>query len=763
MSAVQWFAINVQHPPFGSTKVRKALSYALDRSAIIHEVLSGEERPSHSILPTSLSLLDSQQPLEYNLEKARKLFQEGLEEQNLSASSLKPIRIMVYDQDPHKSLARAVVRYWEKAFHIPFVLDIVKWHEFFERLGRSSHDILTNVWYSWYKDPMYSLSVLKTATNTINVARWSNDEFTALLNRAEDAQTTSERESCLRAAEELAINEMPIIPIFDYSSRYVKNEAFDNIYVAHLGNVDFKWTTVSHPMIESSHKRSSLKDEVRLYIQAEPISLDPRVGCDRRSQMIIRELFEGLMRIGKEGEPEPALAEGISVSPDKRVYTFHLRPSKWSNGTPVTAEDFSWTIKSALSPTFSTAYRSAFFCIRNARKAFQGECPLDEVGVRALDAQTLQITLERPAPYFLHFLANPIYSPVCKAVVDSNPRWSSEVFPKYVSNGPFVLKGRAPKQRIVLEKNPYYWNSDSAKSDRFSFRILKDPQTAFELFKTGELDWYGDPCGTMTPGSFFDLRHKSALVSDNGGGTLWLECRVTVPHLRSSAIRRALAYAINRKELCSVSHEEGEYPALTILPQSLTCLRSPALEDNRPDLARALFEVGLPELGLTKETYPPLVISHWSEPKTKKLVKAIQKQIQTSLGIKVETLLLDWPTYLKRVSSGDFQLMIGRWFSWFADPIYTLEHVKYRGDGINSSGFENEEYVKLLDHSDCSTDTLERKKYLRKAEELVLYEMPIIPLMYLAHNYAKQRDVIGEVLSPVGALELKWLEKTRQK
>ena len=762
MSAVQWFSINVQHPPFGSAKVRKALSFAIDRSAIIREVLSGDERASHSILPASLSLLDPSKPLKYDLEKAQKLFQEGLEEQGLTVSSLKPIRIMVYDQDPHRSIAQAVVHSWESAFHIPFVLDVVRWHEFFERLGKSSHDILANVWYSWYKDPMYSLGVLQTDTNTINSAKWSNDKFSAFLTQAETAQDSSERESYLREAEALVIDEMPIIPVFDYTSRYLKNEAFDNIYVTHLGTVDFKWTTVSQLRDEPSSKATSLTDEVRLYIQSEPTSLDPRIGGDRRSQLIVRELYEGLMRMGKEGELEPALAEEVSVSPDKKVYTFRLRPSKWSNGTPVTAEDFSWTIKSALSPSFSTAYKPAFFCIKNATKAFRGECPVEDVGVKAIDDQTLEISLERPAPYFLQLTANPMYSPVCKAIAESNPRWNTDAFPKYVSNGPFILKVCAPKQCLVLEKNPYYWNSDSAKSGRLSFRVIKDPQTAFDLFKRGEIDWYGDPCGTMAPGSFFEVRHESALVTDTGGGTLWLECRVDHPHLQSSAIRRALAFAINRKELCSTGPEEGEYPALTILPESLTCLRSPALEDNRPDVAKTLFEQGLAELGLTKETFPPIVITHWSDPKTKKIVKTIQRQIQLTLGIKVEVLLLDWPTYVKRFSSGEFQLIICRWFNWIADPMYIFLHAKHAGGGINPSRFEHSGYIDLLNRSDCAVDPIERHKYLREAEELVMHEMPIIPLLHMAHNYAKQRDVGGEVLSPVGIMELKWLEKTRR-
>lgn len=135
MAAVQWYDFNVQHPPFRSAKVRRAFSYALNRPAIIKEVLYGDERPSHSILPPSLSLLDSQRPLDYDLEMALKLFHEGMEEQGLMDSILKPLKIVVYDREPHKTIARAVIHAWEEAFGISIVLDVVSWNEFFELMG----------------------------------------------------------------------------------------------------------------------------------------------------------------------------------------------------------------------------------------------------------------------------------------------------------------------------------------------------------------------------------------------------------------------------------------------------------------------------------------------------------------------------------------------------------------------------------------------------------------------------------------------------
>lgn len=761
MSSVQWFAINTQHPPFCSSKVRRALSLALDRSAIIKEILHGDERISHSILPASLSLLDPNQPLECNVEKARDLFSEGLTDQNLSSSSLKPIKILVYDQDPHKSIARVVARSWERAFHVPFVIEVVRWHEFFERYGRSSHDILANVWYSWYKDPMYTLGILRSSSNSINFSRWSHDQLNTLLDRAEASHHKRQRESLLRDAEQLVMEEMPIIPLFDHSSRFLKNEAVDNIYISHLGNIDFKFASLTRLQSLSPRVPRPLTDEVHFYLQSEPASLDPRIGGDHRNQILIRELYEGLMRIGKGGTLEPALAERVTVSEDRRVYTFHLRPSHWSNGMPLVAEDFVWTIKSAVCPSFSSSYAFAFFSIRNAKKAHHGECSLNDIGVRAIDPLTLEITLKKPVFYFLELTANPIYSPVCRAIAEANPRWSLEVFPKYVSNGPFVLKAHAPKSHILLEKNPYYWNPDGAKSERLSFSIIKDSQKAFQLFSSGQLDWYGDPFGTMSPETFSSLKRTDSITTQRSGSTLWLECRTDHPHLRSKFIRQALASAINRQELCDAFPQEGEQPALTILEKSLSSLDTDPIEDNRPDLANDLFQKGLSELGLTKDTCHPIIITHWSEPKMKGLVKLIQKQLQTVLGIRVETSLLDWTTYLKRLSTGEFQIILGCWFTWFQDPIYTLQHVKDRKNGFNTTHFEHPEYIRLLDLSDAAKDHNERRSYLRQAELFVMDEMPIIPLLYRTINYAKQPYLTNECLSPIGLPELKWIEKTQ--
>lgn len=763
MAAVEWFGLNVLHPPFRSEKVRKALSYALDRKELIKELLYGDERPSHSILPPSLSLLKDQTPLSFDLEKAQRLFEEGMEEQGLLISLLKPLKVVVYDQEPHKSVARAVIRALEKAFGLSFTLEVLSWHDFFDCAAGTSHDILGHVWYSWYQDPLYTLKVLQSSSNSMNSSNWSSEEYARLLDSAEAEGEKRQRTLLLQKAEELVMEQMPIIPIFDYTSRYLKSNHIENVYVTHLGNVDFKWTTFvdeEERSSESCSQPSLPTKEVHLYLQSEPFSLDPRDGGDRRSQIVIRELFEGLYRIGRDGKLKPGLAESVSISEDQTVYTFHLRPSKWSNGTDVSAEDFVFAIQSLLSPTFSTPYAYAFFPIKNARKARLGECSLEQIGCVAQDAKTLLITLERPTPYFLSLTSNPVYSPISKANAEKNPNWRSEVFPKYVSNGPFVLKSHTQRSELVLEKNPYYWDADGAKSERLSFRIIKDPGAAFHMFESGTLDWYGDPCGNMSKDSFAKLQMSKALLQRQGGGTSWLICRTDLPHLCSAKIRKAIALAINRKEICESLMEGGEFPSLSLLPPFLTLSDTTTLEDNAPEKARALFEEGVADIGSSDAAYPPLLLSHSADTREKAVAKIVQNQLIRNLGIQVITCLLDSNSYIKRTSEGDFQLMLAKWFSWFPDPIFTFQLLKFKDSGFNGSRWENPEYIRLLDLSDSAGDAEQRLEYLKRAEAIVMSDLPIIPLYYQIDTYIKAPHLVGEAVSPVGLIEMKWLEKS---
>lgn len=506
---------------------------------------------------------------------------------------------------------------------------------------------------------------------------------------------------------------------------------------------------------------SKLKEkakELHLYVQADITSLDPRIGYDRRALQINRELFEGLVRIGKNGTPELALADSFSLSDDKTVYTFHLRPAKWSNGLDVTANDFEWTWKSILDHSTQTRGSFALFLIKNAKKALQDECPIDDVGVRALDASTLEVTLEHPAPYFLEFLTLPIYATVCRSVALANPNWAAGVFPEFVSNGPYILKDRKIKSHITIEKNPLYHDKDTAVTEKINFAIVEDPQTAYNMFEEGTLDWYGDNFGGMSQEMVYELQRKNQLITRSSGGIHWLLCQTQAPHLASVKIRKALALAIDRNSICDNLLQGGETPAYTMVPRSISLLKKPSFEYD-PTLARQLFEEGMNELGYTRETYPPIVITHFSDPAIKATAEEEQHQLQENLGIKIELLSVDWGTWMKLWNAGNYQILWFIWYTWYNDPIYNLEFLKYKDKGLNTSGWGNLEYTQLLDLADGCIDPTVRNSYLQRAEALLMQEFPAVPVFFHTFKYAKRPGVDGEAISESGQMELKRVEK----
>jgi oligopeptide transport system substrate-binding protein len=219
-----------------------------------------------------------------------------------------------------------------------------------------------------------------------------------------------------------------------------------------------------------------------------------------------------------------------------------------------------------------------------------------------------------------------------------------------------------------------------------------------------------------------------------------------------------LACAINREEICEKLLQGGESPSYSMVHHTMSQLGKHTFEFD-PVRARKLMDEGMAELGYTRETYPPIVISHFSDPTIRSIVATLQHQMETNLGIKVVQESVDWGTFMKKLSTGDYQLLSLMWFTWYQDPTYNLEFCKYRNSGLNGTGWENPEYIRLLDRADSSVDPESRSAYLRRAEELVMEEVPVIPVFYHTFKYTKAPSLSGEALSPSGQVEWKWLQK----
>jgi len=517
------------------------------------------------------------------------------------------------------------------------------------------------------------------------------------------------------------------------------------------------FATSCHDKNEAPKKKTPDQKILRFYLQNEPQSMDPGKGGARRSQVVLRELFEGLMRIDANGRPSFASAKSVDVSDDKTTYTFYLRPSLWSNGQPVTAHDFVYSWKRMVAQDAPTAFSYAFYCIKNARKANMGIATLDDVGVTALDNHTLRVELEHPTPYFVELTSNPLYSPICKSVEQRNPSWHAAAGPDFVTNGPFTLETWNPFSEIVLAKNEYYWDKASVPTQKITFPILEDPQTALNMYEAGLLDWVGDPFGDLPADAIAKLKAEQKLQLREIGSANWLEVNVNHPLLRSTKIRKALAMAINRQEIADHLLQGNEKPAYSIVPETLTLLTKPTFKDNDIETAKILFNEGLQELNLDKNALPPITLSTYSEPLQKALAEAIREQWERALGLTVSISSTDRTSHLTSISKGEFDIAALTWYTFYHDPIYNMELLKYSTGGHNYNGthWEHPHYAKLLDDSDNEPNLAARDAILQEAEEFLMEELPVIPLCYNTSKYVKNNAVFGESLSPIGMLELK--------
>lgn len=441
---------------------------------------------------------------------------------------------------------------------------------------------------------------------------------------------------------------------------------------------------------------------------------------DLKGGSLLKMLFEGLTRTNACDVPELALAEDLEISSDLKTYTFKLKESVWSNGDPVTAFDFAYAWKKALSPSFPSDSAFHLYVIKNAKRAKEGKVDLDAIGVHALDAQTLQVELENPTPYFLQLLTFPVFFPINKKVDEANPEWAYKMH-TYVSNGPFQLKEWKPQDHLSLEKNAKYWDAERVEIDGIEL-LMVHADTELSLFEKGELDWVGSPFSTLPTDALPALRQASLLKIKEMLRTSFIRIQTDVPLFRDGRIRRAFAEAIDRKEMVTHLLHGNQRAATSLVPPSLGLQESLYFEDGNREGARALFEEGIAAMGWTRETLPPVSLLYLASDNTHIFAQAIQQQWLDVLGVSVRLQAVELKVYFDRLSKRDYELSLGDWVADFADPINFLEAVQQR------TPWKNVEYNRLLDQSYQIADREIRLAVLQQSEKILIEDMPIIPL-----------------------------------
>lgn len=503
----------------------------------------------------------------------------------------------------------------------------------------------------------------------------------------------------------------------------------------------------------SAQAPSSAPKVFRANLHSEPPTADPGIAEDATSGAVVRATFDGLTRLDKDAKPMNSVAQDVKISDDRKTYTFTLRDSKWSNGEPVTAKDFEFAWKRALDPKTASNYAYQLYYIKNGEKANKGEVPLDQVGVKALDDKTLQVELENPTPFFLELTAFYTYYPVNRKVVEANPKWATEA-KTHVGNGPFKIESWEHKNKMVLVKNENYWDKDAVKLDRIEFAMIEDENTELSMWENGELDWAGAPMSSLPLDAVPALKESGKFKNYVTISTYMFKMNTEKPPFNNVKIRKAFAYAINRKEITDAVLQQGQIPATGYVPPTMGLNPDGYFKDNDVDTAKKLLAEGMKELGITK--LPPITFSYNNKGENAKIAEAVQDQWKKSLGVDVKLEAKEWKVYIEDLHQGNFQIGRMSWLGDFNDPINFLEVFKEKMGGNNDTRWENAKYKELLNQSAKETDPAKRKEILKQAEAILMDEMPMTPIYFRTESYVKNDKVKDVILDPLGNVDFKW-------
>jgi oligopeptide transport system substrate-binding protein len=507
--------------------------------------------------------------------------------------------------------------------------------------------------------------------------------------------------------------------------------------------------------LEKSTKRVKVDKHIKLNLPDGITSLDPRLSHDQPSGLVKIMLYEGLMRLDKEQKISFGVAEKVDISKDQKVFTFHLRDCYWSNKDRVKAQDFELAWKKVLDPNFHTLYAYVFFMIKNAQKASEGLCSLEEIGIHSIDDKTLRVELEYPGHHFLELTTNWSYFPVNSKSEQTHPGWAFTGAETLVTNGPFSLKEWDINKKMELIKNQNYWDKKNVGLEKISIFFIEDAHMQKKLYSTNELDFLGYPLDTISKSTFNLINFKEDLHYFTSDSILWIELNTKYIPFKSKKIRKAFAFAIDRNYLCNHIPKIPNIPAYEILTPNISLTNTPYFQEDLKQ-AKKLFAQGLKELKIKKEELRPIKITHPETFLWQQVAIELKKMWETAFDIQIETESFPWAELLKLITQSDFQLAGTVWYSWFSDPIYTLDVFKYKTRSLNCTLWEHPKYIKCLDQAEQSIDLKKRNQYLQKAEQIFMEEMPVIPIWHINEAYLQKPYLKNVILNSTGCIDFKY-------
>ena len=494
---------------------------------------------------------------------------------------------------------------------------------------------------------------------------------------------------------------------------------------------------------------------------AEPADLDPEAITAFTDANVVYALFEPLTWIDeKTVQPVPAAAASWDVSPDGLVYTFHLRPEgRWSDGKPVTADDFVWSYRRILTPAFASSYSYMLWPIKNAQAYNAGQITdFSRVGVKALDPLTLQITLEKPTPYLPSLAAHQTWLPVPRQVIEKfgpydrrNTAWTRPG--NLVGNGAFVLKEWSPDARIVVDKNPLYRDAAHVRLQRIIFFPIENGEAEENAFRAGQLDLtYGLPSAKI---ALYRREHPEELRVESRLATYWLFINVARPPLDNAKLRRALALAVDRTAISRDVLAGSRAPVHSLTPPDCagyTCRAG--IPDDFAAARRLLAEAGYPGgRGL-----PTFEVQSYASEGSLRVLEAIQSMWVRELGVHITIAQLEQRTLYHNQRTKNYTIAFSGWIADYADPSTFLDTL-VTDNGSNYAGWSDPAYDRLIAAAGRTADNARRYELFQQAEAILLDQAPLIPLFTGEQTYLVRPEVRNWHPSPLGFMDFRkvWL------
>ncbi|PTY08249.1 peptide ABC transporter substrate-binding protein [Opitutaceae bacterium EW11] len=494
---------------------------------------------------------------------------------------------------------------------------------------------------------------------------------------------------------------------------------------------------------------------------AEPRDLDPHVVVAYSDYNILIALFEGLTVIDEAtSEARPGIAESWDISPDGLTYVFHLRNALWSDGAPVTAEDFAFSIQRILTPKLASEYSYMLYPLKGAEEFNLGKTTdFSTVGVQVIDPKTLKLTLGRPTPYFLTLLGHQAWYPVQKAAVlkHGDPFIRSNGWTKpgeFVGNGAFVPESWIQDQRLVVKKNPKYWNAAANRLERVVFYPIASPQVEEVNFRSGLLHITYEVLPDRIDA--YRREHPEQVRVDPSLETLFIRFNVTKPVLNDKRVRQALARAIDRETIASAVLRHSKFPANSLIPPNTAGYNSPyKIPSDFAAARRLLAEAGYPD----GRGFPRFEIQMNTDPANMLIFEAVQQMWRKELGIEVSLAQLENRVYLDNQHSLAYEINRSRWVADYNDPS-TFTDLFLSNSGNNDTGWKNADYDRLVDAASREPDRAKRFELLGRAETLLLDEAVIAPIYFGTRTFLIRPEVKGWVPSLLGIhrYQTVWLE-----